>query len=160
MRPMRRSDREVTDAAKIEQIVQSCGCMRVGFNDGGEVYIVPISFGYEIENGRYRFYFHGASEGRKAELIRDEPRVGFEMDAAYRVYGEGGKACVYSAAFVSVIGTGRMCFVTDAVEKQAGLQAIMRHTAGCGEWEFDRSMLETVCVMRLDAETMSAKEHE
>ncbi len=160
MRAMRRADREVTDAAKIEEIVQSCGCMRVGFNDGGEVYIVPLSFGYENENGRYRFYFHGASEGRKADLIRENPRVGFEMDAAYRIYGEGDKACVYSAAFVSVIGTGRMSFVTDETEKRAGLQAIMEHTTGRREWEYDSGWLEKVCVMRLDAEDLSAKEHE
>ena len=42
MREMRRKDREITDEAKIDEIISRCNCCRIGFNDSGEVYIVPL----------------------------------------------------------------------------------------------------------------------
>ena len=43
---MRRKDREVTDRGMIHEIIDRCMCCRIGFNDEGQVYIVPLSFGY------------------------------------------------------------------------------------------------------------------
>ena len=59
---MRRKDREVTDSQKIREIILSCRCCRLGFYDNGQVYIVPLDFGYYENNGRHVFYFHGAKE--------------------------------------------------------------------------------------------------
>ena len=39
---MRRNDREVTDIAKISDIISKCHCCRLGFYDAGKVYIVPL----------------------------------------------------------------------------------------------------------------------
>ena len=75
---MRRKDREVTDSQKIREIILSCRCCRLGFYDNGEVYIVPLDFGYYENNGRRVFYFHGAKEGRKYRLTEKSPTVGFE----------------------------------------------------------------------------------
>ena len=47
---MRRKDREVTDSQKIREIILSCRCCRLGFYDNGEVYIVPLDFGYYENN--------------------------------------------------------------------------------------------------------------
>ena len=44
---MRRKDREVTNSAKIADIISRCTCCRIGFYDEKEVYIVPLNFGYE-----------------------------------------------------------------------------------------------------------------
>ena len=57
---MRRKDREVTDSMKIENIISRCTCCRIGFHDDGEVYIVPLNFGYETKGDAYIFYFHNA----------------------------------------------------------------------------------------------------
>ncbi|MCH4266527.1 MAG: hypothetical protein LKF79_07785 [Solobacterium sp.] len=43
---MRRKDREIIDAAAIDQIIRACRICRIGLNDHGSVYIVPLSFGY------------------------------------------------------------------------------------------------------------------
>ena len=64
-REMRRQDRKVTDPVLIEACMKESICLHVGFNDEGEVYILPVNFGYVIEDGRYTLYFHGASAGRK-----------------------------------------------------------------------------------------------
>ena len=104
---MRRTDREITDAEKITQIIQTCHCCRLGFCDNGAVYIVPLNFGYAEENGKRVFYFHSAKSGRKLDLIAGAPSVGFELDVNYALV-EGEEACRHTARFQSVIGTGRV----------------------------------------------------
>ena len=155
---MRRSDREVTDPAVIAGIIDRCTCCRIGFNDDGEVYIIPLSFGYEQANGAYTFYFHGAHEGRKLDLIRKNPQVGFEMDANYRL-NEADMACGYSARFQSVIGNGIARIVEDTEEKIKGLRLLMEHTAGKREWQFDENMVNAVNVFKIQVTAMSCKEH-
>ena len=156
---MRRKDREVTDPAKIEDIIHRCTCCRIGFQDEGEVYIVPLNFGYEIRDGVYTLYFHGAKEGRKLDLIRKNPTVGFEMDTDYALH-EADIACGYSARFQSVIGTGVMRIVSDAEEKKRGLWLLMEHSSGKGEWTFNEKMLQAVTVFKLEVTKLSCKEHE
>ena len=82
---MRRSEREIRDPEAIRAVIAGCSCLRLGLYDDGEIYIVPVNFGYLDENGRDVFYFHGAAEGRKAALLRRSPRAGFEMDTDVRI---------------------------------------------------------------------------
>lgn len=65
---MRRKDREVTDVAKINEIISSCECMRIGFNDDGQVYIVPLNYGYSIVEGKYVFLFPRSQRRKKDRL--------------------------------------------------------------------------------------------
>ena len=156
---MRRKDREVTDIARVEQVISDCHCCRLGFNDDGEVYILPLNFGWEKPDGAYRFYFHGAKEGRKISLIEKSPRVGFEMDTGFRLRtGELAGDC--TAGFLSIIGTGTVSFVDDPQEIRAGLLSIMRHNTGRADWEFNEELLKAVRVFRMDVEKLSCKEHE
>lgn len=155
---MRRKDREITCPETIRQYIHQCEICRIGFSDDGEVYIVPLNFGIEEENGSYTFYFHGAKEGRKIDLIKSNPAVGFEMDCHYAlVTGEKGHDC--TARFRSIIGNGRMAIVEDAGEKLRGLQSIMRHATGKDDWQFDERMVAAVCVFKLTVEKLSCKEH-
>lgn len=77
---MRRKDREVTDPERIREIIKSCDCCRIGLVDDGVPYIVPLSFGYVQEGEMGCFYFHGASQGRKLELSRQNGTAGFELE--------------------------------------------------------------------------------
>lgn len=155
---MRRNDREVTDPARIEDIISRCACCRIGFYDDGEVYIVPLSFGYEAKGDAYVFYFHGAREGRKLDLIRKNPRVGFEMDTDYALH-EADAACGYSARFQSVIGNGVMSIVSEAGEKKRGLSLLMEHNTGKSGWSFDDRAVSAVAVFKLEVTKLSCKEH-
>jgi len=155
---MRRKDREITNPEIIREYIHQCEICRLGFNDDGEVYIVPLNFGVEEENGKYTFYFHGAKEGRKIDLIRENPSAGFEMDCHYAlVTGEKGHDC--TARFRSIIGNGRMEIVDDPQEKQLGLRSLMRHATGKPDWEFDQKMVDAVCVFKMTVEKLSCKEH-
>ena len=155
---MRRKDREVTDKSKIRTIIDHCHCCRIGFHDDGEVYIVPMNFGYTYENDKYTFYFHGAQVGRKVELMKKSPYVGFEMDTNYQLT-EGDAACEYSARFQSVIGNGNISIVTDMEEKREGLQIVMEHNTGKRDWEFPENMLKKVGVFKLEVTDLACKEY-
>ena len=159
---MRRKDREITDRQAIIKIIESCQCCRIGFKDDGEVYIVPLNFGFEYVEERYVLYFHGAKEGRKIDLIAKNPCVGFEMDTNHEIYAKSDNetACTYTARFQSIIGTGEVSMVSDAYEKKHGLLLIMEHTTKKGVWSFDDKMLNAVAVFKLEVEKLSCKVHE
>ena len=157
---MRRKDREITDPARIEAIIADCDCCRLGLCDGEVPYIVPLNFGYERRpDGGYTFYFHGAREGRKLDLIRQRGRASFEMDTGYELIDGGAAANNYSARFQCVMGTGAVSIVEDPAEKRAALAALMNHAVGQRTWTFEDARVEGVCVFRLDTDTLTCKEH-
>ena len=156
---MRRRDREITDPEAIEAFIEKEQIIRIAFCEDGDIYIVPVNYGYICENGKYTFFFHGAKAGRKYELATTEPKVGFEIDGKYTLL-EGEIACSFSATFQSVIGTRTLCLVSSKEEKIQGLNAIMKQTTGKAEWSYEDSILEAVAVFRLDAEKMSCKARE
>ena len=102
---MRRSDREISDKKEIERFIAQEQILRIAFYDDGDIYIVPVNYGYSYEDDQLSFYFHGAGAGRKYELSKAKPVVGFEIDGNYKLT-EGETACEYSAVFESVTGTG------------------------------------------------------
>lgn len=155
---MRRRDREVTDPARVAEIIHRCTCCRIGFIDDGDVYIVPLHFGYERKEDTYVFYFHGAKEGRKVNLTGRCPNVGFEMDTGYALQGAD-RACDYSAWYQSVIGNGTLGIVSGPEEKKRGLSLLMEHTTGKQDWDFDEKMLDSVLVFKLVVHKMCCKAH-
>lgn len=155
---MRRKDREVTDPIKVESIINRCTCCRVGFYDDGAVYIIPLNFGYQVKDDTYTFYFHGAKEGRKIDLIQKSPNVGFEMDTNYAL-NEADIACGYSARFQSIIGNGVVSIVSEIEEKKLGLSLLMEHNTGKQKWDFDEKMVSAAVVFKLKVTEMSCKEH-
>ena len=133
--------------------------MRLGFYDNGQVYIVPLNFGYLLDGDhKYTFYFHGAKQGRKIDLIHTSPYVGFEMDTNYKL-NEADVACGYSARFQSVIGNGYMSIVEDFEEKKLGLLSIMKQNTGREDWSFPDEEVNAVCIFKMIAEQLACKEH-
>ena len=155
---MRRADREVTDPVKIRGIITSCDCCRLGLCDGERAYVVPLDFGLEERDGRYAFYFHGAKEGRKMDLIRRTGWAAFEMDTGHKwVISE--RAQETTSRFRCVMGGGPVTVLETAEEKRAGLLAILAHVTGREQWDIGAAALENTQVFRLDAEELTCKVH-
>lgn len=152
---MRRKDREITDPNNIANFIAKEQILRIAFYDAGDIYIIPINYGYSYDE-QYTFYFHGAKAGRKYELAKKTPKVGFEIDGDYTLL-TGETACDFSAAFQSVVGTGTLSIVENTEEKIRGLNAIMKQTTSKAEWDYSNEMLEAVAVFRLDVDKMSCK---
>ena len=153
---MRRKDREVKDKALIEQFIAKEQIIRIAFYDNGDLYIVPLNYGFIYENNKYVFYFHGAKAGRKFELSKSSPMVGFEIDGEYELL-QADVACKNSAKFQSVIGTGRLSIIEDYEEKIKGLNVLMNHISGKSEWDYSKDMVNAVAVFRLEVDKLSCK---
>ena len=153
---MRRKDREITDKDIIEAFIAKEQIVRIGFYEKDDIYLVPVNYGYSLNDEKYSFYFHGAKAGRKYELAKREPLVGFEIDGNYQLL-EAEVACDFSAKFQSVIGTGILYLVDDEEEKKKGLNTIMRQTTQNADWNYSEEMLKAVAVFRLDVKKMSCK---
>ncbi len=153
---MRRNDREIADKRIIEAFIAREQILRIAFYDDGDLYIVPVNYGYWRMDDNYTFFFHGAKAGRKYELAKSKPTVGFEIDGNYKLQ-EGEMACDYSASFQSVIGTGKLSLVAEKSEKIQGLNVLMKQTTQKAEWVYSEEMLEAVAVFKLDVDKMSCK---
>ena len=156
---MRKSNRALNDQAAIESVLADSDVCRIGMYADGEVYIVPMNFGYILgDDGTLTLYFHCANEGRKLDMIRQNPEVCFEMDTAHRLIpGEGGKACGYSMNYASLIGVGRIGILKDKDERIHALTQIMRHYSDNDSFTFDETMLRLTTVLRLKARTYTGK---
>ena len=119
---MRRTDREITDAAAIAAIMARCRVVRLAMNTEGAPYILPLNFGMEPDG--MTIYVHGAAEGEKYRLMARDPRVAFEMDCMLGMdMDEVHQEC--STRYESVIGWGEAMEITDAEEKRHALKRIM-----------------------------------
>ena len=155
---MRRCDREMTDWEEMLAFLRSRKICRLALWDEEGPYILPLCFGFARQGETLVLYFHSAKEGRKINLIGENPRVGFEMDTGYEFH-RGELACQCSAAFRSVIGSGAITVVEDPQEKMEGFLAIMEHCSGSRAWRFDEKMLGSACVLKLRVTELSCKEH-
>ena len=119
---MRRTDREITDAAAIAAIMARCQVVRLAMNTEGAPYILPLNFGMEPDG--MTIYVHGAAEGEKYRLMERDSRVAFEMDCMLGMdMDEVHREC--STRYESVIGWGEAVEITDTEEKRHALKRIM-----------------------------------
>ncbi|MBM6830272.1 pyridoxamine 5'-phosphate oxidase family protein [Anaerotignum lactatifermentans] len=155
---MRRKDREVTDFKKMMQILESCDCCRIGLVDQGEAYIVPLNFGYEEVNGQITLYFHGAAQGRKAELLKKTETLAFEMDTKHTLV-EGETACDFSYLYQSIMGKGKVKIFAESADKIEALKKIMAHYSDKQDWTFRPEFVDMTMVFQVQVTEWSCKEH-
>ena len=153
---MRRSDREITDKMEIMQVVEKCDVCSLAFSDNDIPYIVPVNFGFEYTDGRLILYFHGASEGKKHEIITRNPRACFEMDCSHKLI-EAEEAADYTMEYESVIGNGIISYITEISEKTKALNFLMKHYAKEKSYSFSDHVIESVTVFKLDVLAFTGK---
>lgn len=155
---MRRKDREVTDLSRMLEIMKNCDCCRLGLIDNDEAYIVPLNFGYTATDGNIVLYFHGACEGRKIDLIKQNNKATFEMDTKHELV-ESDTACNYSYLYQSIMGKGKISLLEVLDEKIKGLECVMVHYSNNNSWKFNEEIVKRVAVIKLEVSEWSCKEH-
>ena len=151
---MRRKTREVTDFDEIVDIISRCDICRIALNDEKYPYILPLNFSYETQKQTVILYFHGATEGRKYELIAQNPNVSFEMDCCHKLLSSlEEKYCTMT--YASVIGHGKIEILSEE-EKFKVLASIndRYHKEG---FPVNEHSIPHTTVMRLVVEGMTAK---
>ena len=155
---MRRKDREVTDPVRIDTIIQTCDCCRLGFSEKNGAYILPLNFAYTRLDGQPQFYFHCAKAGRKLELLAQNANVGFELDTNHTLVS-GDAGCDFSFRYQSVIGTGTLEAIDMIDEKKEALRRIVAHYSDREAWSFTDAQADAVVVLKLTVREMACKEH-
>ena len=166
---MRRSDREITDNNEIIKVIEKCDVCRIALSRNNIPYIVPMSFGYEYTDEKLILYFHCAKEGKKLDIISENPAACFEFDCSHRIIAAE-KANNYTMEYESVIGSGNIIIVADSeiTEKRRALSLLMRKYAPertvefseayfTDEKHFTSEMMNSVTVLKLVADYFTGK---
>lgn len=153
---MRRNEREDRDLSQIKNVIESCLVCRLALCRDDRPYVVPMNFGYELEGDRLTLYLHCAKAGRKMDLLRQNPRVCFEMDRDYG-FVTGPRPCSYTMKYQSIIGEGTAEVITDPEGIKRGLDVLMRRFPAPPSSEYEPRHLQNMAVIRVCAESYSCK---
>ncbi len=152
---MRRKDRQIEDPTEIMNILKKADVCRIAMSVDNVPYIVTMNFGFN-ENGASSLYFHSASEGKKIDILKKNNLVCFQADIEHEfLLHEVGCGC--SMKYKSVVGMGKISFVTELSEKLEALQAIMTHYTKKSKCGFKEELVARTTIMRLDIEQISGK---
>jgi len=154
-RGITRREREVTDLEEIIGILNRAKIVHVGMIDGNRPYVVPMNYGYTLENGKLTLYLHGAKEGRKLDILRENPNVFIEIDTDIVPF-EGHTACHYGICYSSVMGEGTAEIVEDSEEKKEALSILMK-TQTEKDFTFTDRMASIVTVIKIHVDEFTAK---
>ena len=129
---MRRKDREVLGDENIAKIIEQCTTCHVAMTDDADAsmpYVIPLSFGYSLNDGVLELYFHCAHVGKKLDCIRKNPNVAFSMCVENRIEIHEDVYCKSGRFYASVVGQGKAEIVENVAEKCRGLSLLMERQA-------------------------------
>ena len=156
MQGMTRRERQVTDRDEIREILVKSKVVHIGMVDGDEPYVVPMNYGYTMdEDGHLTLYLHGATQGRKLDILRKNPKVFFSLECDVAPFS-GDVACRYGMAYRSLMGKGTAVFVEDPAEKIAAMVELMKTQTG-GDFTFEEKLVKVVSVIRIEVTEYTAK---
>jgi len=148
---MRKKEKEITDIASIESIINSCLVCRLALCDEDQPYIVPLNFGYKDGT----LYFHSALEGKKIDLLNKNNKVCFEFDTDLKLEN-GDKACSWTANYKSVIGFGKATFIEDSESKIDGLNIIMSQYSD-KSFNYPDTVVNKTAIFKVEIDSMTGK---
>ncbi len=149
---MRRNDKEITNREIIMEILQKSQICRIAIFADEYPYIVPMNYGYRNS----ALYLHSALEGRKTELLKQNSKVGFEIEQENEVL-KNELSCKWTTKYRSIIGFGDIEFINDKKQKVDGLNIIMEHH-GKKENVYNDKAVDNVIVLKLHIKEFTAKQ--
>ncbi|MCX6005135.1 MAG: pyridoxamine 5'-phosphate oxidase family protein [Chloroflexi bacterium] len=148
---MRRSDKEITDRAEIEDILNRAVVCHLGLCDNGIPYVVPVNYGYA--DGC--LYIHSAKEGRKIDILRNNSNVSFTIYTDENLF-RSEMACNWTMKYSSVMGTGRASLIEGRTEKEEALRCIMQHYTETN-LDFNPAKVDKVVIIKIEIDTLTGK---
>ena len=155
MKGMTKRELQITDESRIRQILDTAKVLHLGLSVNDEPYVVPMNYGYVMEEDKLVLYLHSAVRGKKLDMIRQNSKVFFELDCD-RIPFEGEKPCQYGLSYASVMGRGRARIVEDVEEKKKAMSILMK-TQTEKDFSFDDRLVSIVAVIRIDVAEYTAK---
>jgi len=155
MQGMTKRERQITDQSQIMAILDEAKVLHLGLAVDNEPYVVPMNYGYTVENGKLILYLHSALQGKKLDMIQANSRVFFELDCDLLPF-EGKVPCQYGLAYSSIMGRGTARIVEDVEEKKQAMSILMKTQTG-KDFTFEDRLVSIVAVIRIDVSEYTAK---
>ena len=155
MHGMTKRELQITDENHIKAILDAGKVLHLGLCVDNEPYVVPMNYGFCLEDGRLTIYLHSAQQGKKLDMIRQNPKVFFEMDCDWVPF-EGEKPCQYGLSYSSVMGRGTATIVEDVEEKKRAMSLLMKTQTG-KNFTFEDRLVSIVTEIRIEADGYTAK---
>ena len=155
MQGLTKRERQVTDPQQIAHILDTGKVLHLGLAVDNEPYVVPMNYGYTMEDGKLVLYLHSALKGKKLDMMRENPKVFFEIDCD-RMPFEGRVPCQYGLVYSSIMGRGTATIVEDVEEKKRAMTLLMKTQTG-KDFTFEDRLVSIVAVIRIDVTEYTAK---
>lgn len=155
MNGMTRREHQIFDIEKIIEILDKSKVVHIGMVDGDEPYVVPMNYGYTYENEKLTIWLHGATTGKKLDIIRKNPKVFFEMECDLVPF-EGDVACKYGLSYSSLMGKGIATIIEDSEEKQKALSLLMKTQVNM-DFQFNEKLASVVGIIKIEVLEFTAK---
>ncbi len=155
MQGMTKRERQITDQKQIMDILDKGKVLHLGLCAENEPYVVPMNYGYTMENEKLVVYLHSAVRGKKLDMIAANPKVFFAIDCDVVPF-EGVLPCQYGVTYSSVMGKGVARIVEDVEEKKKAMSILMKTQTG-KDFSFEDRLVSIVSVIRIDVSEYTAK---
>ena len=155
MQGMTKRERQISDPDQIRHVLDTGKVLHLGLAVDNEPYVVPMNYGYTMEDGKLRLYLHSALRGKKLDMMRTNPRVFFEIDCDLMPF-EGRVPCQYGLVYSSLMGRGTAQIVEDVEEKKQAMTVLMKTQTG-KDFRFEDRLVSIVAVIRIDVAEYTAK---
>lgn len=151
---MRRDDKAITDTSEMWNILEEVRHITLAMTKNNEPYLVTLT--HAVDPEKNEIYFHGATEGKKMDIISSNPMVWGQglIDLGYEV----GECNHY---FKTVMFSGKVSFIEDETEKWDVLALMTRKLVEDPERLIrtrDRNMVMRTRICKISVDFMSGKE--
>lgn len=155
---------ECTDKEKIDRLLTKAPTGYLGLSTDGVPYVVPLNFVWT--NGF--IYVHGAAEGRKIDMLRENQHVCFTVSEHYGTMVHPIPAKT-DTAYMSVILFGKAEIISDLDEATAAMQALLtKYVPGYYSSPLSKTHVEKyrsslgsrTVVIKIRPDAITAKENE
>ena len=155
MHGLTKREYQITNEAEIRQILDTANVLHLGLAVEGEPYVVPMNYGFTLEEGKLTLFVHSAVKGKKLDMIQANPKVYFSIDTD-RIPFEGKVPCQYGLSYRAVSGWGKAAIVEDVEEKKQAMTTLMKTQTG-KDFSFEDRLVSIVAAIRIDVAEFTAK---
>ena len=155
MKGMTKRERQITDPQQIRHILDTAKVLHLGLSVNDEPYVVPMNYGYTMEDGNLVLYLHSAVKGKKLDMIEANPKVFFSIECDLLPF-EGQVACQYGLSYSSLMGRGTARLLENVEEKMEAMSILMKTQTG-KDFTFNDRLVSIVSVIRIDVAEYTAK---
>jgi uncharacterized protein len=161
---MRQIMMECKDQEKISTFLKQAKTGYLGLADRYSPYVVPLNFAW-LDGS---IYIHGASEGRKMEMLKDNPQVCFTVSEDLGTLTDPVPAKT-DTAYMSVMIFGKASVLADMNEATAAMQTMLdKYVPGYFQTPLPKAHIEKyrsslgsrTAVIKITPEALTAKENQ